>query len=140
MTQNLEYDAIIVGAGGAGLYAALEAGRRAKTAVLSNKPHEHVEPMVQALFGRWPWAAIEGCRHPSQRKPDPRSLWPILSTMRLQPPEVVMVGDSALDVLTGRNVGTATVGVTWGFRDRSTLIDAGVEYLIDRPEQLLQLL
>jgi len=30
-----EYDAVIVGAGGAGLYAALEAGKTAKTAVVS---------------------------------------------------------------------------------------------------------
>jgi len=30
-----EFDAVIVGAGGAGLYAALEASRKAKTAVLS---------------------------------------------------------------------------------------------------------
>jgi len=32
---NHHYDAIIVGSGGAGLYAALEASQRAKTAVLS---------------------------------------------------------------------------------------------------------
>ena len=30
-----EYEAVIIGAGGAGLYAALEAGKKAKTAVLS---------------------------------------------------------------------------------------------------------
>ncbi len=33
-----------------------------------------------------------------------------------------------------------TVGVTWGFRDRQNLIDAGVRYLLDRPQQPLQLL
>lgn len=33
--MNHEYDAVIVGAGGAGLYAALEAGRHSRTAVLS---------------------------------------------------------------------------------------------------------
>lgn len=32
---NKEYDVVIIGAGGAGLYAALEAGQKAKTAVLS---------------------------------------------------------------------------------------------------------
>jgi len=51
-----------------------------------------------------------------------------------------MVGDSSIDVMTGRQAGLMTVGVTWGFRDRQNLIDAGVQYLIDRPEQLLQLL
>jgi len=35
MSKILEYDAIIVGAGGAGLYAALEASKKARTAVLT---------------------------------------------------------------------------------------------------------
>jgi succinate dehydrogenase / fumarate reductase flavoprotein subunit len=35
MSKILEYDAIIVGAGGAGLYAALEASQKARTAVLT---------------------------------------------------------------------------------------------------------
>ncbi len=35
MNQNHEYDAVIVGSGGAGLYAALEASQQAKTAVLT---------------------------------------------------------------------------------------------------------
>jgi len=33
---NKEYNVVIIGAGRAGLYAALEAGQKAKTAVLSN--------------------------------------------------------------------------------------------------------
>ncbi len=115
-------------------------GQRIQLAVLTNKPHEHTEPLVGALFGRYPWVAIEGSRPDGLRKPDPRTVWPILSQMRLRPPEVVMVGDSSIDVLTGRQAGLMTVGVTWGFRDRQNLTDAGVQYLIDRPEQLLQLL
>ena len=35
MTRTHQYEALIVGAGGAGLYAAMEASRTAKTAVLS---------------------------------------------------------------------------------------------------------
>src|SRR5207248_2020831 len=34
--------------------------RRVLLAILTNKPHEHTVPMAQALFGRWPFVAIEG--------------------------------------------------------------------------------
>ena len=60
--------------------------------------------------------------------------------MRLEPGQVMMVGDSAVDVQTGLNAGMLAIGVTWGFRDRAELIDAGANYLIDRPEDLLALI
>jgi len=108
-------------------------------AVLSNKPHQHTAPMVEALFGQWRWVAIEGCRDDGQRKPDPEIALRIVSQMNLEPGQVMMVGDSAVDVQTGLNTGMVAVGVTWGFRDRDELIDAGAHHVIDRPEELLSL-
>jgi phosphoglycolate phosphatase len=64
----------------------------------------------------------------------------IMARMRLEPGQVMMVGDSAVDVQTGLNAGMLAIGVTWGFRDRAELIDAGANYLIDRPEDLLALI
>ena len=48
------------------------------------------------------------------------------------------MGDSEVDVETGRASGVLTVGVTWGFRGRQALEKAGAEYLIDKPEELRQ--
>ena len=36
-----------------------------------------------------------------------------------------MVGDTAVDIACGTNVGIATCGVLWGFRDRDELVAAG---------------
>ena len=113
---------------------------RVSMAVLSNKPHQHTAPMVEALFGRWRWIAIEGCRDDGQRKPDPQTTRMIIAQMRLEPGQTMIVGDSAVDVQTGLNAGMVTVGVTWGFRDRAELIDAGAHHIIDRPEDLLALI
>ena len=44
-----------------------------------------------------------------------------------------------MDVLTAKNAGTKCVGVTWGFRDRDVLESAGADYIIDRPEELLDI-
>jgi len=77
-------------------------------AVLSNKPHEHMGPMIEALFGRWPWLAVEGSGPGRPRKPDPTVAQSIIRRMGCSPSQVMFVGDSAADVATGRNAGMVT--------------------------------
>nr|WP_330424453.1 HAD hydrolase-like protein [Dorea sp. AM58-8] len=48
------------------------------------------------------------------------------------------MGDSEVDIVTGRAAGVKSVGVEWGFRDRKTLEAAGAEHIITTPDQLLQ--
>lgn len=109
-------------------------------AVLTNKPHVHTVPMMQALFGAWPFLAIEGYQIEERRKPDPRTSLEIAARMLLPPAEILMVGDSFTDVQTALNAGMIPVGCTWGYRSRQELLDAGARHLIDRPAQLLDLL
>jgi len=52
----------------------------------------------------------------------------------------VYVGDSEVDVKTAKNSGIMCVGVTWGFRDREVLEQEGADYIIDRPQELLEIL
>ena len=51
----------------------------------------------------------------------------------------LFVGDSDVDVRTGKNGGLTAVGVLWGFRDRAELERAGADHIIERPEQMLAL-
>ena len=111
--------------------------RNLPVAVLSNKPHEHTVPLVEALFGRWPWSAVEGSGAGRPKKPDPAVVGTILERMALPAGQVMLVGDSAVDVATGRNAGLVTTAVTWGFRDRDELLATGPDHVIDRPGQLL---
>ncbi len=108
-------------------------------AVLTNKPHEHTVPMIAALFGKWPFIAVEGYRQEGRKKPDPRIALEIVGRMRAAPGEVMMVGDSFTDIATAINAGMIPVGATWGYRSRAELIAAGARHLIDRPMELLEL-
>lgn len=114
--------------------------RRIPIAILTNKPHEHTVPMVAALFGRWPFVAVEGYRREDRRKPDPRTALEIVTKMAAAPGEVMVVGDSKTDMLTAVNAGLVPVGATWGYRPRAELVAAGAKYLIDRPQELLTLI
>jgi len=42
----------------------------------------------------------------------------------------VMVGDSAVDILTARNAGVGACGVSWGFQPE-TFADAPPDFIID---------
>lgn len=71
-------------------------------------------------------------------KPDPEGVEIILEKMQLQPGEVAMVGDAAVDILLGKNAGLAqTVGITHGFGTRGELEAAKPDGIIDSLQELL---
>lgn len=51
---------------------------------------------------------------------------------------LVMVGDAPSDILAGQAVGARTIGVTWGYSPRASLVDAKPDVLVDRVEDLLR--
>jgi phosphoglycolate phosphatase len=55
------------------------------------------------------------------------------------PEETVMVGDSQVDILTARNAGLWSVGVTYGFAPQ-TLEQVVPDVLVDTPAELGQAL
>jgi phosphoglycolate phosphatase len=114
--------------------------RNVPMAILSNKPHEHTGPMVDALFGKWSFVAVEGYREEPLRKPDPRTTLDVIGQMNLTPDQVLFVGDSGTDIATAVNAGTIAVGVTWGYRDQHELIETGAKHIVDEPDEILQVL
>lgn len=106
--------------------------------VCTNKPHAHTAPIVEALFARWSFVAVEGYRVEDRRKPDPRTTIEIIERMECIPSRVLFVGDSATDIETSLNAGALPVGVTWGYRNREELEAAGAIWLIDHPQRLFE--
>ena len=48
------------------------------------------------------------------------------------------IGDTTGDILEAREAGVRTVAVTWGWHSREKLVAARPDFLVDRPEDLLQ--
>jgi len=115
------------------------AERRIPMCVLSNKSHEFTVPMCEKLLSKWSFVRVIGATDEASRKPDPRNAIEMARAMELDPHQVWFVGDSNVDVQTGRNAGMRTVAVTWGLRDRQELREAKPYALVDDPMQIVHI-
>ncbi|HET9409833.1 MAG TPA: HAD-IA family hydrolase [Candidatus Sulfotelmatobacter sp.] len=88
-------------------------------AVLTNKPVIPSRAIVEAL-GLGPFfLQVYGGNSFSTKKPDPEGARKLLEETGVHPEQAVIVGDSHVDVETGRNAGMWTVGVNYGFAPHS---------------------
>ena len=114
--------------------------RGIKLAVLSNKPHPTTSKLVQSYFTDC-FDSVCGGREGIPLKPNPDSVLCTLDALGVGADEVMFVGDTAVDVLTGKNMGAKmSVGVLWGFRSEAELLDAGADVLVSSPLQILNYL
>jgi phosphoglycolate phosphatase len=117
----------------------LPAGRPLKMAVLSNKPVGPSRGIVEALgLGRY-FFQIYGGNSFHTKKPDPVGLQALLTEAGAEAGETVIIGDTDVDVLTARNAGAYSLGVTYGLAPH-TLEDAPPDVLIDHPQELTTVL
>ena len=108
----------------------------ARLAVLSNKPHPFTVAMVADLLPGIAFAAVLGQRDGVPRKPDPAAAHEACRAMDCRNGEVVLAGDSTVDMETARNAGLAAAAVTWGYHDRAALAAFRPDLWLDRVGEL----
>lgn len=74
----------------------------------------------------------------SRPKPDAEPLLKALNFLNVDPKDAIMVGDSEVDVYAGKNAGTKTVGVTYGFHGEH-IAKTHPDYVIDDIGELLKI-
>ena len=113
--------------------------RGIRTAVLSNKYEAAVIELADEYFPG-SFDAVRGEREHVPRKPAPDAVFSIMEELAADPSGTMYVGDSEVDMQTGRNACVITVGVLWGFRSREALEESGAQHIIGEPMELLELL
>ena len=111
-----------------------------KFAAASNKTDVFTERIIDKLFGSKRFCAVFGKSDDRPAKPDPRIVDEILKGSGALKSEALMAGDSDVDVLTAKNSGIISVGCLWGFRTYDELVNAGADYVINKPCELLKLI
>jgi len=110
-----------------------------KLAVLTNKPVHFSCAMLDGLGIYSRFAAVYGGNSFDRKKPDPVGVYRILSDTNGQRETAWMIGDSSVDVQTGRNAGVTTCGVTYGYSAKS-FEHHPPDFLIDRFSELEKLI
>ena len=111
------------------------AGKR--IAVVSNKPEGALRTLCDEYFAGLV-KVVSGDMPGRRRKPWPDMVDAALEKMSADRNDAVYVGDSEVDVQTGKNAGLPVIGVSWGFRGREKLIASGAETIVDSIEELRQ--
>ncbi|MEE8441428.1 MAG: HAD family hydrolase [Spirochaetia bacterium] len=122
----------------AGMLTALE-DRGIPMAVLSNKPDGLVQLVAREFLGPWNFRRILGARDGSPKKPDPTTALGLAGHLETHPTDILLLGDSEIDMMTARRAGMLAVGALWGFRDADELWSTGARVVVTHPEEVLSL-
>lgn len=107
-------------------------------AVLSNKKHAPTTELIRLHFPD-SFSLVYGEGGEVTRKPETKGFWKILKELGInEPKEVLYIGDSEVDVMTVKNALCDGIFVSWGFRTKDQLIDAGAEIILDSTNEVLE--
>jgi len=98
-----------------GVRETLDALKGMPMAVYTNKPVRVSRSIIQELGIAGHFRHVYGGNSFERKKPDPMGVQSILREFGAAPDQVMIVGDSEVDVQTARNSGTWICGVTYGF-------------------------
>lgn len=110
-----------------------------KLAVATNKYQSAAERIISHYFPNVPFVGVLGQTDDRPVKPDPSIIFAILNISPTPKAEVMMVGDSAVDIETARRACVNSVGVTWGFRPVIELRRAYADHIVSNTSELLKL-
>ena len=108
-------------------------------AIVSNKNHAAVCELNDIYFKKDISVAI-GQKDGIRKKPAPDTVFQALKELGVSGERAVYVGDSEVDFMTAENSCMDCVLVSWGFRTKEELADCTPKAMIDRPEELLEVL
>ena len=111
-----------------------------RLAVLSNKPHSQTGKVVDAFFAKDTFVTVQGQQEHIPRKPDPTGLYQVIELLGVAKEECIYIGDSDVDMVTGKSAGVTTIGVTWGFRTKEVLEAHEATYIVEKPEEIISII
>ena len=111
-------------------------GAGVRLAVATNKPEQFAEQIVGALLPDTEFVRVLGGCSRRPVKPDTQILAEIFAALPDEDCTAYMIGDSNVDVQTGKNAGITTIGCAWGFRGEEELRGVGADYVAGKPQEI----
>ncbi len=114
--------------------------RKIKMAILSNKADHFTQLCAKSLLQPWTFDVVMGHHSAIAHKPDPEGALLVAKLLGEEPSSILYVGDSGIDMMTATRAGMYPLGVLWGFRPESELLEFGAKSLVQHPEEIIGML
>ncbi|NLA81516.1 MAG: HAD hydrolase-like protein [Clostridiaceae bacterium] len=111
-----------------------------KLAVMTNKLDRLTPGVLARVFPPHRFDDIRGSLPGVPLKPDPASTLEQLARLGADPATSFFIGDSDIDILTGRAAGMRTMAVSWGFQPLQKLEALSPDYLVHKPADITGLI
>ena len=116
----------------------LEHFKNRRQAVITNKPEVFSLEILRGLHVDSYFFRVIGGDEGFQKKPSPEPVLEIVNSARVQPSEAALIGDSAVDIETGKNAKVMTVAVTYGFGTREEIKNAQPDVIVEDLRDLIR--
>ena len=110
-----------------------------KMAIVSNKYHQGVLDICKPLLGEFIEVMV-GEQPGLDKKPSSDMVVYAMKQLNANKSTTAYVGDSDIDYLTSVNSGLDLIGCAYGFRNRKFLEDLNSAYVIDKFEEILDII
>ena len=108
--------------------------------VASNKYQAATSKLIAQYFPDIQFVEVLGQREGVPAKPDPQAVLEIMEKADVSREDVAYIGDSCVDMETGKNAGVTTIGASWGFRPRTELEAYNPDFIADEACDILRFL
>jgi len=122
-----------------GIYELIETLKEKGTevAILSNKPDSSTKLIVNHFFPEGTFIKCLGKSEEFKAKPDPEA--PNHIAEGFEKENCFFIGDSDVDIATGKNAGMTSIACSWGFKTREFLLGHNPDYIVDSPLEILSI-
>ena len=103
---------------------------------ISNKPHDTLSYIMGPVLEKDLFDYYLGQSDRFNKKPDPEMIYALLDKYEVAKKDAFMIGDSEVDIRTGKNAGINTIAVGWGYRDLDLLEAEGPDVIVHDSEEL----
>ena len=107
--------------------------------MLSNKPDNVAKDAIKIFFGDI-FDFVQGAVNNVRSKPKPDTALKICADFGISTKDALFIGDTNVDMETGKNAKMKTCGVLWGFREKAELLENGADFIAERPLDILSII
>lgn len=111
-----------------------------KLILYTNKTPDELSPFIDKFLSDLGFDCIVGVGGTEYAKPNPNKVLSILNEFLVPCQNAYFVGDGETDMLTAVNANITAVGVLWGNRNMTQLLESGAKFIAKTPFELLEII